>query len=467
MSLDQSSPSLPASGPGAPGPSGAPSHPAPAAPPTGEMTTGQWVRLAVVLGLLVWLTASTGIYGLAMVLGIVVMIFLHELGHYVMAKRAGMKVTEFFLGFGPRIWSFQRGETEYGLKLIPAGAYVKIIGMHDIEEVDPADEPRTYRQQPFWQRFGVAVAGSTVHMLLALGLIYGLLVGFGVPGGSITRPDETRWEVGRVSADTAAEAAGLEVGDVLLAVDGTEVDSFDELRAEVSDRPDESVTLTVLRDGDEQEVEVTLGRSPADAAVGFLGVSGTVPVEKLGPVEAVPATFRELGIVSVESVKALGRFFTPSGISDFGRQVADAGDDGSASDEAPTSTTAPASSSSSSSSSASDAPDGENRLLSLLGVFRIGVDAGEGGGAAALVLLFAMINVFIGLFNMLPLLPFDGGHVVIAVYEKVQEWRKGLRTRYLADVSRLLPMTYAVVVVLGLIFVSTLYLDIANPLTVN
>ena len=176
MSLDQSPTTSPAPAP--------PAHPEPS---PDAMTGGQWFRLAAVLGLLVWLTAATGIYGLVMVLGIIVMIFLHELGHYVMAKRAGMQVTEFFLGFGPRIWSVQRGETEYGLKLLPAGAYVKITGMHDIEEVDPAVEDLTYRQQPYWQRFGVAVAGSTVHMLLALVLIYSLLVGFGVSVGSITQ----------------------------------------------------------------------------------------------------------------------------------------------------------------------------------------------------------------------------------------------------------------------------------------
>ena len=87
-----------------------------------------------------------------MVIALLVMIFLHELGHYLTAKWAGMKVTEFFLGFGPRIWSFQRGETEYGLKAIPAGAYVRIIGMHNLDEVPPEDEPRTYQNQPYWRK---------------------------------------------------------------------------------------------------------------------------------------------------------------------------------------------------------------------------------------------------------------------------------------------------------------------------
>ena len=103
------------------------------------MTTAQWIRVGVLGGLFVLLTATTGVWGVVMVVGILLMVFLHELGHYVAAKRAGMKVTEFFIGFGPRIWSFRRGETEYGLKVVPAGAYVKIIGMHALEEVAPED----------------------------------------------------------------------------------------------------------------------------------------------------------------------------------------------------------------------------------------------------------------------------------------------------------------------------------------
>src|SRR4029079_19291502 len=98
-------------------------------------------------------------------------IVLHELGHFLTAKKAGMKCTEFFIGFGPRIWSFRRGETEYGVKAIPAGAYVKIIGMNHLEEVDPSDEERTYRRKPFWRRLSVAVGGSTMHFLIAFVLI--------------------------------------------------------------------------------------------------------------------------------------------------------------------------------------------------------------------------------------------------------------------------------------------------------
>ena len=123
-----------------------------------------------------------------MILGLVVTIFLHELGHYLTAKRSGMKVTEFFIGFGPKIWSFQRGETEYGFKVIPAGAYVRIIGMNNLDESDPADEARTYRQQSFPKRLLVVSAGSLSHLVQAFVIGVVLLGVVGIPGGSITDP---------------------------------------------------------------------------------------------------------------------------------------------------------------------------------------------------------------------------------------------------------------------------------------
>ena len=131
-----------------------------------------------------------------------VMIFLHELGHFLTAKRAGMKVTEFFLGFGPRIWSFQRGETEYGIKAIPAGAYVPIIGMNNLEEVDPADEARTYRQKSLLgRRMSVAVAGSAMHFLIALVLVFVRLLAF----GAVTDDSAGNWTVDELSTPADVE----------------------------------------------------------------------------------------------------------------------------------------------------------------------------------------------------------------------------------------------------------------------
>ncbi len=112
------------------------------------------------------------------------MVMVHELGHLLAAKHGGMKVTEYFLGFGPRLWSFRRGETEYGIKAFPLGGYVKIPGMTNLEEVDPEDEPRTYRQKPFHARLLVAVAGSAMHFLMAFVLLWALLTFVGVPSAS-------------------------------------------------------------------------------------------------------------------------------------------------------------------------------------------------------------------------------------------------------------------------------------------
>ena len=112
-------------------------------------------------------------------LGIILMVMLHEFGHYWTAKRSGMKVTEFFVGFGPRLWSFTRGETEYGVKAIPAGGYVRIIGMTNLEEVDPADEPRTFRQGTPGKRLTVILAGVTVNLIIAFVLFFVVIAGQG------------------------------------------------------------------------------------------------------------------------------------------------------------------------------------------------------------------------------------------------------------------------------------------------
>ena len=162
------------------------------------MTGSQWLRALLVVGLIVLLTAKLGIWALVVLAGLLVSITLHELGHYLAAKRAGMLVTEFFLGFGPRIWSFRRGETEYGLKLIPAGAYVRIIGMNNLEEVEPEDEARTYRQAKFPDRFLTVVAGVTMNALIAVVLIWVLLAVVGVTGGKVLPgPPEFRGDIER------------------------------------------------------------------------------------------------------------------------------------------------------------------------------------------------------------------------------------------------------------------------------
>lgn len=383
------------------------------------------------------------------ILAIVLMLFLHELGHYLTARRAGMLVTEFFIGFGPRIWSFRRGEVEYGLKAIPAGAYVRIVGMSNLDEVDPADEARTYRQQPFWQRFSVAVAGSTMHFLLAFVLLFTLFVGFG-------EPDRSAWTVERVTPSeglqqnggpvaSPAVEAGLRPGDRIVAVDDVTIDEFTDLKDVVETLPGETVTLTVERDGDTFETSTTLlSQGPDGGEQGFLGVSGDVPLRRLGPIAAVQRSGSLFGEVVVGSLSSI-----PQGVSNLFQAAADSTSSDEPSNEV-------------SETGVSSDPN-QNRIVSIYGAARLGEQA-VALGMATVLILFAMINIFIGIFNLLPLLPLDGGHVAIAVYEKFREWRLGNNRRYFVDVGKLLPVTYAVVMVMVGIGVLTLYMDVINPI---
>lgn len=460
-----------------------------------ETPGSHWLRVGMMGLLLVLLVRYTGWWGLAIVAGLVVMIFLHELGHFLMAKRAGMKVTEFFIGFGPRLWSFQRGETEYGVKLIPAGAYVKIIGMSMAEEVDPSDEARTYRVKPFWERFGVAVAGSTMHFLQALVLIFVILVFSGAPGGSLTRSttDSSITQIGDVFANCPAAEAGIRPDDEVVSINGHRLADYSELGMFVAPLAGKDANFVIRRGGTTKNVTVHIvPRDDSAGAPGMLGVSYGAklpPVERTGPIRAVPATFAEFGSMMAQTIPAFFGAFSPSNLKSYGTQVANAREDRQQADQtsqsAPTTMLAgsqpkpPASAVTTetcrasmggeaafkSKSSASSAQEG--RFLSIVGIFNIGKGMASAGGLGDLLYLFVVVNIFIGVFNLIPMLPFDGGHVVIAVYEKIQEWRSRSGERYYADLNKLLPVVYVMIVLLGLLFVSSLYLDIANPLSVK
>ncbi|MFV1989289.1 MAG: RIP metalloprotease, partial [Acidimicrobiales bacterium] len=205
-------------------------------------------------------------WALVMVLAIVFIIFLHELAHYVTARRSGMKVTEFFIGFGPVIWSFRRGETRYGVKAIWAGAYVRIIGMNNLDDVEPEDEDRTYRSKSTGARVMVASAGSLMHFTLALLLFFVLFVGYGIP---TNETDEASWLVAEVTQDSAADGAGLVGGDKVVAIDGVAIRNWDDLVTEIQSQPNTTVLLTVERDGETFTAVTTIGEREGS---GFLGV---------------------------------------------------------------------------------------------------------------------------------------------------------------------------------------------------
>ena len=175
------------------------------------------------------------------------MILLHEFGHFVAAKRGGMKVTEFFIGFGPRLWSVRRGETEYGVKALPLGGYVRIVGMHNLDRVDAVDEPRSYRQASFPRRLAVAVAGSTMHALIALVLLVSM---FAVVGEYSGRSTMTIDEVVTVpDGPSPAQAAGLRAGDRVISVDGRKLTDWNDFREAIQSHAGVTMHLVVARGG--------------------------------------------------------------------------------------------------------------------------------------------------------------------------------------------------------------------------
>jgi len=366
---------------------------------------------------------------LAIIFGIIALIMLHEAGHYLTAKRAGMKVTEFFLGFGPRVWSFRRGETEYGVKAIPAGGYVRIVGMNNLEEVDPEDENRTYRQAKFRQRVLVVLAGVTVNFILAYVLFYGAIAGQGVP--------KLTTGIDEVVADSPAAAAGLRVGDRIVTVDGKRITDWQDLPKAIEDRAGVETSFTVENDRQLREVKIVpRERSKTDSS-GFIGVSPRSVYERF----SLLGSFRETVVVMWDTTKAtgegLGRLFSPAGLERYGRNFTG---------EAPK----------------SGSPASEDRPVSIIGIVDIGGEV-VGGNVWALLGLLGAINLLVALFNLIPLLPFDGGHAAVAVYEQIASKIRGREVR--VDFRRLIPVTALVLAVFLTLGLSAMFLDIRRIFT--
>jgi membrane-associated protease RseP (regulator of RpoE activity) len=364
---------------------------------------------------------------LAIVVGIVLMVMLHEAGHYIMAKRAGMKVTEFFLGFGPRLWSFQRGETEYGVKALPLGGYVRIVGMSNLEEVDPADEPRTYRQGSYSNRLKVVLAGVTVNLLIAFALFFVVIVGRGVADGPSTT-------VNAVVAGSAANAAGLQPGDRIVAVDGDEVQGWDELKRGIEARGGQPTVFTIERDGRQLTVETTLGEQDGQ---GFLGVSPTTAFRSVGLLEAVPESFNFMGKLTVGTGESLGKLFSPAGVAEYSKNfTSEAPEQGSQADL--------------------------NRPRSLVGIVDQGSDL-VGNDLWTLLLLLGSISLILAVFNLLPVPPIlDGGHAVIVGYEWAASKIQGRKVE--VDYRKVLPIGVTFFAVLLVIALSAMFLDVRQAI---
>jgi len=232
------------------------------------------VRLLLLAGALVALGLLGSVSTIVVVLSFVFMLAFHELGHYLAARWTGMQVTEFFIGFGPRLWSVHRGETEYGIKAIPAGAYVRITGMTNLETVPPDLEHRTYRAQSYPRRMAVAVAGSATHFLVAVVLLAMLF-------GAVGRPDPTEWTVSEVVAGSTADEIGVLPGDRILSVAGVETTGFDSFGRVVRVVPSHTVEIVVERNGVRSEHSVVMGERPTPVGTmeGFFWYRCRIPDE--------------------------------------------------------------------------------------------------------------------------------------------------------------------------------------------
>ncbi len=385
---------------------------------------------------------------------LMISVMLHETGHFITAKKFGMKCTRYFLGFGPTIWSIWLGETEYGVKALPFGGFVKIEGMTSMDEVDPADEPRTFRRAPGWQRLIVLAAGSFMHFVFAAFLIFILAIGIGIENNTTQLSTVsacvpatlTAYENSTCAgpdAKSPALLAGLKVGDTITSFDGIKTPYWTDLQnAILAAKPGQRVTLTAERDGRTLTLRTTIAEVPGHGS--YFGILPTNAIVfqhpgLLGAISYVGTGFSET--VS-GSVSALGRI--PSALPYlFNKQER-------------------------ASTSAGD-------ITSIYGAAR---DTGEAVAAAVgwqykvnfVLLLIASLNIFVGILNMLPLLPMDGGHFAVVLWERVRARFARLRHRPdpgMVDYRKLIPVSFGVFVILVVFGVMLIAADIVNPVNIG
>lgn len=407
--------------------------------PTTETDRRRLGQLVLIVAVAIALAIATGSFPtLVVIAAIVLMIMLHELGHFLVAKASGMKVTEYFLGFGPRLWAVRKGETEYGVKALPLGGYVRIVGMNNLETVDPADEDRSYRAQSFPKRLAVVLAGSAMHFLIAFFLLVIVWSAVGIPNYS-EAPAPIIGSISKIKGGASpAQAGGLRVGDRIVALDQQALVDWEKVRDYIRAHPGQPILFSVERGGRQVDLTVTPADiNPEGEKAGFIGVSPRVPRERVGIPAAFSRSAHSFGDDVVLTVKGLASFFSPGQLKDYSSQLMRS--------QPPKGVQ----------------PQNDIRFMSPVDLVRVSGQAAESGVLAVLVFLIGL-NIGVGVFNLVPLLPLDGGHAAIAVYERIRS-RRG--RPYRADVAKLLPVTFAVVGVLVVIVVSSLWLSFTNPMS--
>ncbi|SFN09500.1 RIP metalloprotease RseP [Actinomadura madurae] len=387
----------------------------------------------------------------AFVVALLVSVMLHEGGHLLTAKRFGMKATQYFVGFGPTLWSTRRGETEYGVKAIPLGGFVKIVGYTPLEEIDPADRPRAFYRQPAGRRAVVIVAGVVANFVFAflLLMVMAMTVGVREPGTVTSTVEEVTpcvpaamtSDCGGGRPPSPAARAGLRAGDRVVSFGGTPVSDWDGLTRAIDDaKPGETVQVAVRRPGAARPVTLPITLADVDGRP-FVGMSAKVVgagYERTGPLNA--AVFAERGIgrtlagigeVVVDLPAAVPKLFTPERESTPGGQVG----------------------------SVVGATDVSGQIFSS--------DSSARDKLALYLSLVVSVNIFLGALNVLPLLPLDGGHLAVVGYERARAGVNRIRGRPdpgTVDMTRLLPLTYLAVLVLVGFGVLLILADLFNPL---
>jgi membrane-associated protease RseP (regulator of RpoE activity) len=383
------------------------------------------------------------------VVAVLISVVLHELGHFLTAKKFGMKVTQFFVGFGNTLWSTRRGETEYGVKSLPFGAFVRITGMTTFDEVAPEDEPRAMRNKPRWQRAIVMVAGSFMHFALAFVLLIGLALIVGqANSNTATIGSVSTCMPANVKAfnngscqnsrgAAPARAAGIQANDKIIAIAGKPVQTWTQLGSYIRALPaGKPVPVVVQRGGRQLTLAVTPATIPGRNG-SYLGIDAALVFQRPGPLGALSFAGSAFGQVLTGSADAVAKL--PAALPDLFAK------------------------------NRSRTPAGN--VSSVVGVANIAGQAVAAGGGwrvivSDLLLIIISLNIFIGAFNLLPLLPLDGGHLAVIVYEQVRAWFARLRGRPdpgLADLQRLVPVSvgvFALLIGLGVLLMAA---DIFNP----
>ena len=374
---------------------------------------------------------------LGFVIALLLSVMIHEFGHFITARRFGMKVSEFFLGFGAKIWSTQKGETEFGLKAIPAGGYCKIEGMTPGDVMPEGEESRAFYRAKSGRKLIVLGAGSLLHFVLGYILLFVLFAGIGT--------NQLLPTINEVVKGSAAQSAGILAGDEVLAINGVEVkDWYNDVQV-IRNSKGAPLTLLIKRGSEQISISASAKLETIEGQERYvLGIINEVGIKRAGPIKAL----KNSGIVTkdflVESVKSLIKL--PSKIPALWGQTVG----GQTRDP--------------------------NGLVGVVGVARV---SGQAVGSDALsiterlstfILIIASLNIFVGLFNLLPILPLDGGHMAVAIADEIRAFIARLRGRprpAAIDVTVLTPITMVVFVILAALTVLLLVADIANPVILN